>query len=51
MGAERKMIYSVISSDEIRRVVSKIKKEDPKAFINVMKSEEVMGNFYRRPNG
>ena len=50
-GAERKMIYSVISSDEIRRVVSIIKKTDPNAFINVMKSEEVMGNFYRRPNG
>ena len=49
-GKERKMIYSVVSSDEIRRVVSKIKEEDPGAFINIMKSEEVMGNFYRRPN-
>lgn len=49
-GAERKMIYSVVSSDEIRRVVSKIKTVDDKAFINIMKSEEVRGNFYRRPN-
>lgn len=49
-GKERNMIYSVVSSDEIRRVISKIKKCDPKCFINVMKSEEVMGNFYRRPN-
>lgn len=49
-GKERNMIYSVVSSDEIRRVVSKIKEEDPAAFINIMKSEEVMGNFYRRPN-
>ena len=49
-GKERNMIYSVVSSDEIRRVISKIKKCDPNCFINVMKSEEVMGNFYRRPN-
>lgn len=49
-GKERKMIYSVVSSDEIRRVVSKIKKTDPAAFVNIMKSEEIMGNFYRRPN-
>ena len=49
-GKERNMIYSVVSSDEIHRVISKIKKCDPKCFVNVMKSEEVMGNFYRRPN-
>ena len=49
-GKERNMIYSVVSSDEIRRVVSEIKKEDSGAFINIMKSEEVSGNFYRRPN-
>ncbi len=49
-GKERNMIYSVVSSDEIRRVISKIKECDPDCFINVMKSEEVMGNFYRRPN-
>ena len=49
-GQERRMIYSVVSSDEIRRVVAKIKTADPGAFINIVKSEEVMGNFYRRPN-
>lgn len=50
MGVERNMIYSVISSDEIRRVTARIKNVDPAAFINVMKSEEIKGNFYRRPN-
>ena len=50
MGVERKMIYSVVSSDEIRRVVSRIKTADPDAFVNILKSEEIMGNFYRRPN-
>jgi len=50
LGAERNMIYSVVSSDEIRRVIAKIKTTDPGAFINVIKSEEIRGNFYRRPN-
>ena len=49
-GKERNMIYSVVSSDEIRRVVALIKHIDPGAFINIVKSEEVRGNFYRRPN-
>ena len=49
-GKDRNMIYSVVSSDEIRRVVSRIKHIDPGAFINIVKSEEVTGNFYRRPN-
>ena len=49
-GKERNMVYSVISSDEIRMVVAKIKQADPGAFINIVKSEEVMGNFYHRPN-
>ena len=49
-GKERNMIYSVVSSDEIRMVVSKIKEQDKGAFINIMKSEEISGNFYRRPN-
>lgn len=49
-GKERNMVYSVISSDEIRMVVAKIKHADPGAFINIVKSEEVMGNFYHRPN-
>lgn len=49
-GREINMVYSVVSSDEIRMVVAKIKQADPNAFINIVKSEEVMGNFYHRPN-
>lgn len=49
-GKERNMIYSVVSSDEIRMVIYKIKDADKNAFINVTKSEEVQGRFYRRPN-
>ena len=49
-GKERSMIYSIISSDELRRVVSRIKDVDSDAFINIVKSEQIMGNFYKRPN-
>lgn len=49
-NAERNMIYSVVSSDEIRHVVSKIKEVDPASFINIMKSQDVSGNFYKKPN-
>ena len=50
MGREKNMVYSVVSSDQIRMLVAKIKSTDPAAFINIVKSEEVSGNFYRRPN-
>ena len=44
------MLYSVVGSDEIRRVVSKIKEVDEKAFINIMKTEQITGRFYKKPN-
>ncbi len=47
---ERNMLYSVVSSDEISRVISKIKQIDENAFVNIVKSNQVQGNFYRRPN-
>ena len=49
-AAERNLVYSVISGDEVRKVVPKIKKEEPKAFINVVRSSQLLGNFYSRPN-
>ncbi len=47
---EREMLYSVVSSDEISQVISLIKKVDTNAFINIVKSDQIQGNFYRRPN-
>ena len=44
------MLYSVVGSDEIRKVVSEIREVDEQAFINVMKTEQVTGRFYKRPN-
>ncbi len=47
---ECNMLYSVVGSDEIRKVVTKIKEVDDKAFINIMKTEQITGRFYKRPN-
>ena len=49
-GAERDMLYSVVSGDEVRQLTSKIKEIDAKAFVNILHSEQVLGRFYMRPN-
>ena len=48
-GVERKMVYSVISSDEISIMMKAIQEVDPKAFINIVKTEQIDGRFYKRP--
>lgn len=47
---ECNMLYSVVGSDEIRKVVAKIREVDEHAFINIMKTEQITGRFYKRPN-
>lgn len=42
----RTMIYSVVASDEVKRVTSAVHKVDENAFINVMKTEHIEGKFY-----
>lgn len=49
-GVERNMVYSVVGTEQVSKVVKEIKETDPKAFINVAKTEQVNGNFYKRPN-
>ena len=49
-GNEKKMVYSVVSSEEVEKVIKEIKDVDPKAFINVIKTEQINGRFYKRPN-
>ncbi len=46
----RNLVYSVISGDDVKRVVPKIKRKDPKSFINVVRSNQVLGRFYNKPN-
>ncbi|MDR1238626.1 MAG: YitT family protein [Treponema sp.] len=47
--ADRVMMYSVVSSREVNRLVPEIKKIDPGAFINVIRTEQLNGRFYQRP--
>ena len=49
-GKTRNMIYSVVSSEELNRVISEIKEVDKEAFINIMKSQQISGKFYQRNN-
>ncbi|MBS6396804.1 MAG: YitT family protein [Clostridiales bacterium] len=45
-----KIVYSVVSSEEIKPVVRAIREIDPKAFVNVVRTEQISGRFYKRPN-
>lgn len=48
-GQERQMVYSVVSSAESKQVVEAVKKTDPNAFINVVRTEQLQGKFYHKP--
>ncbi|MDY2959372.1 MAG: YitT family protein [Hornefia sp.] len=45
----KNMIYSVVESNQVDMIIKEIKDVDPKAFINVMKTERLSGRFYKRP--
>ncbi|MBR3147000.1 MAG: YitT family protein [Eubacterium sp.] len=47
---KRSTIYSVVSSEEVDYVVKRIKEIDEHAFVNVLKTEQLLGSFYRHPN-
>ncbi len=47
---ERKIVYSVVSGAESKYVLKAIKAADPHAFINIMKTEQMSGRFYQKPN-
>ncbi len=44
-GAERKMLYTVVSSDEEDKLMRSIKKTDPAAFVNILQTKMLKGNF------
>jgi uncharacterized membrane-anchored protein YitT (DUF2179 family) len=46
---ERVLLYSVVSAGEVSGLVAEIKKIDPGAFINVIRTEQLNGRFYQRP--
>jgi uncharacterized membrane-anchored protein YitT (DUF2179 family) len=45
---ERVLLYSVVAADEVSGLVSAIKKIDERAFINILKTEQLNGKFYQR---
>ena len=47
--SDRVMLYSVVSATEVNNLIVGIKKIDSGAFINVIKTEELRGRFYRPP--
>jgi uncharacterized membrane-anchored protein YitT (DUF2179 family) len=47
---ERTMLYSVISTPELKKVLEDLKAVDPRAFINVIRTDQVSGRFYMKPN-
>lgn len=46
---ERNVVYSVVSSAETKKVIRAIREVDSKAFINVIKTQELLGHFYQKP--
>lgn len=46
---ERNMVYSVVSSDEVKMVLKNVREADPHAFINSLQTDSVAGRFMVRP--
>ena len=46
---ERNLVYSVVSRAESKRVIQAIRQVDPAAFINAMRTEQLIGRFYHKP--
>ena len=45
-GSERTMIYTVVSTNQEEKLFQNIKKIDPQAFINVLETKTLRGNFH-----
>ena len=46
---ERKIVYSVISSPDLGAVLKAIEEVDPKAFTNAIRTTQLAGRFYYKP--
>jgi len=47
---ERDIVYSVVSKEESKTVIRAVKEADAGAFVNAIRTEELSGRFYQRPN-
>lgn len=46
---ERSILYSVVYSKEVEPLITAIQAFDPDAFINVIKTEQLNGRFFKKP--
>lgn len=46
---EKYIVYSVVSRAETRKISKAVRLVDPGAFVNIMRTEQLYGRFYRRP--
>jgi len=46
---ERNVVYSVVSGAESKRVIRAVRQVDGRAFINVVKTQQLSGRFYQKP--
>lgn len=49
-NTKRKMIYSVVSTMEAKVLTEKVMEADPHAFVNVVKTDTLLGRFYQKEN-
>ena len=49
-NSDRAMLYCVVSSTEAKIVMRCVMEADPKAFVNVVRTEMFMGRFHRPQN-
>ncbi len=45
----KKIVYSIVSASDTRKLIPMINELDSHAFVNSIRTEEIMGNFYMRP--
>jgi uncharacterized membrane-anchored protein YitT (DUF2179 family) len=46
---DRVVLYSVVYADEVTPLINAIRAVDPDAFINVVKTEQINGKFFKKP--
>lgn len=47
---ECNILYSVVGRDQVRKVMKAVNETDPKAFVNMIRTEGITGRFYQKPN-
>lgn len=47
---ERNVVYSIVSKDEVKKILRTAREIDENAFANEVKTEGLAGSFYQKPN-